>query len=366
MNQEKTAVIKMVLLVPTLECGGSEKYVSLFCNTIDSNRFAVTLAVLNNAHPFYTITNKAVTVVDLKVKHVRNSVLKIAALVKQVQPDIIFSAANHLNIYLAFFRNKFSKNIILVARESSVVSINSKRAKFPFLYNLLLKKYYNRFDCIICQSAFMQQDLINKYNIAKEKTVVIHNPVQENVLPVALPPVPHQPIKLITVARLSAEKGIDRLIRSVANLSMPFEYHIIGEGDQRQVLQNLINRLQLQNKVFLHGAKSTPFAGMEDADLFLMGSHYEGFPNTLLEAGILGIPVVAFDVPGGIAEIISNGSNGFLVKNGDEKQFVLTIEKAIQTRFNRQQISTATGHTFSLQQIIARTENLFVQLMDLK
>ncbi len=358
MNGGVVNKIKILIITPTLECGGSEKYVSLLCNNINTQQFSVTLAVLNNKSPFYTISNRDVTLIDLKAKHARSSLVKIKSLVKQHQPDIIFSTANHLNIYLAVFKNLFSKKIIFIARESSIVSINSKRAKFPVLYNWLIKFFYKRINFIICQSRYMQQDLVDKYNIKKEKTIVINNPVEENTFVGATV----QKNKFITVARLSEEKGIDRLIRSVANLTIPFTYYIIGDGNKKQILQNLINQLQLQSKVFLAGKKDNPFAGMEDAALFLMGSHYEGFPNTLLEAGALGIPVIAFNAPGGISEIITDGENGMLVNNDDEKAFAAAIEKTMGINFNSQQIKNNTQKIFSINLAITKTEALFSAL----
>lgn len=358
MSAESGSKIKILIITPSLQCGGSEKYAAVLCNNIDTQKFAVTLAVLNNAAPFYNITNKAISVIDLKVKQVRNSGFKIKRLVKQLQPDIVYSNANHLNLFLAMFKNRIAKKTLVMARESSVVSSNSKRAKFPVLYNWLLKKYYKRIDYFVCQSQYMQQDLIDHYNIPKQRTVVINNPAEKN------DSIIKQPLqnKFITVARLSPEKGIERLIRSVARLTIPFTYHIIGDGDQKETLKQLIDQLQLQDKVFLEGKKTKPYEGMEDAGLFLMGSYYEGFPNTLLEAGVLGIPVVAFEAPGGINEIISNGENGFLVAQNDEQAFTHAIEKAIATNFNRQQIKATTLKKFSADTIIKETEYVFTQL----
>lgn len=354
-NEKK---IKLLVLTPALECGGSEKYVTLLCNNINTQQFDVTLAVINNTHPFYTISNSAIQICNLQKKHVRSSLFKILATIKTEQPDIIYTTANHLNIYLVLFRRLLPKKIILIARESSVVSINTKRAKYPPLYNWLIKKCYKNFNTIICQSNFMQQDLVDNYHVEKNKTVVINNPVEDTRVMAHAPAVN----KLLTVARLSEEKGIDRLIRSVAKLTIPFQYYIIGDGNKKEVLQQLIDELNLQDKIFLPGKKKQPFAGMEDAALFLMGSHYEGFPNVLLEAGVLGIPVVAFDVPGGINEIITNSENGILVKNNDEAAFAKAVEKALLTNFNRQQIQATTKTNFSVNAIIKKTEDLFIQL----
>jgi glycosyltransferase involved in cell wall biosynthesis len=204
----------------------------------------------------------------------------------------------------------------------------------------------------------MREDLVTNFNFPEGKTTVIHNPVEE----ISGAPIPIAKNKFITVARLSEEKGIDRLIRSAAKLTIPFQYFIIGEGDQREKLQKLIIDLQLGDKVFLTGEKINPYLGMEDAALMLSGSLYEGFPNSLLEAGMLGIPVVAFDAPGGIGEIIRSGENGLLVKDNDEAAFAITIEKASQTTFDRAKIITSTKERYTLYKVIAETERLFKQL----
>jgi len=356
--------IKLLILTPTLQCGGSEKYVSLLCNNINTQKFDVTLVVLNNSIPFYNISNHAVSVVDLKVNRARNSLFKIVAMIKSHKPNIVFSTANHLNLYLAIFKNWLPKNVILIARESSIVSINSKRAKSPALYTWLLKSFYKRIDHIICQSLYMQQDLIGNFNVDKNKTIVINNAVEapESTIDDFLHKGNLNKVKFVTVARLSEEKGIDRLIRAVAKLSLPYSYHIIGSGKKKHALQVLINEMGLQHSIFLEGEKHDPFAGMEDAALFLMGSYYEGFPNTVLEANTIGIPVIAFNVPGGINEIITNGENGFLVNEDNENKFTQAIERALQTNFEAQKIKASTRSKYSILAITKATEDLFTQL----
>lgn len=366
-NEDKK--IKLLIFTPTLECGGSENYVSLLCNNIDKNRFDVTLVVLNNAHPFYTIDTSMIEVIDLAVKRVRNSLFRIKKIVQQKQPDIILSSANHLNLLFAMYRWMFPKKILIVARESSIVSINSRHAQFPALYKQLVKRFYSRIDHIICQSLYMQQDLVSNFNISQNKTVVIHNPVKEitvgDIKPGAIQG-SSKKYKFITVGRLSTEKGNDRLIRSVAQLSIPFQYDIIGEGSQRAALQDIINSLQLQDKVFLRGEKINPYLHMDDADLFLLGSYYEGFPNVVIEAGSLGIPVIAFDVPGGTREIITDGGNGLLVGENDETAFAAAIEKALGINFNRNEIIAATKERYALDVIIPEVEALFLRLISTK
>lgn len=356
--------IKLLILIPTLECGGSENYISLLCNNINSAQFDISLVVLNNAHPFYEINKQTVEVIDLGITQVRYSLFAIKNLVKEKQPDIIYTVANHLNLLLATFRWMFPKKIRFIARESSIVSINSKQTKFPALYNKLIKKFYNRLDFILCQSVYMQRDLVSNFNIPLHKTAVIHNPVgtiKTSESKMTDKEGSSKIYQFITVARLIPEKGIDRLIKAVAKLSLPFHYDIIGEGAQRNELQNLIDQLQLQDKIFLKGEMTQPYLHLQSADLFLMGSHYEGFPNVLLEAGSIGIPVVAFDVPGGIAEIITHGENGWLVK--EEKAFTEAIEQAALFKFDREKIKETTNNKYAINTIVTQTEALFTKLL---
>jgi glycosyltransferase involved in cell wall biosynthesis len=363
MNSKKETGIRLLIITPTLECGGSEKFVSLLCEHINTNIFSVCLVVVNNANPFYKIKNPAVEVIDLKKGRVLFSLAAIKKVVKKFNPDIIFSTANHLNLYLAIFKNRFGNKIKFIAREASIVSINSKQAKMPVLYNQLIKKYYKRFDMIICQSAYMQQDLVKNYRIPADKTIVIHNATEEVLYTTVQPKQISEHVnKFMTIARLSDEKGIERLIHAVGLLSIPFTYYIIGEGSKRADLQKLIDDLQLNDKVFLAGQKDIPFIGMEDADLFLMGSYYEGFPNVLLEAGAYGLPVVAFNVPGGIAEIITEGENGILVEDNNIIAFGTTINKALATNFNRAKIIESTKNRFSINNMMAAMENTFLKL----
>ncbi len=359
-----TQKIKLLILTPTLQCGGSEKFVSLLCNHINTNIFSVCLVVVDNARPFYEITNTEIEVVDLKKSRVLFSLSAIKKAVNNFNPAIIFSTANHLNLYLAIFRNHFKAGIKFIAREASIVSINSRQAKMPALYNRLIKKYYHRFDCIICQSVYMQQDLVKHYYIDADKTTVIHNAVQE----IFNKPLQQEKqttelvYKFLTVARLSEEKGIERLIHAVGLLSVPYQYYIIGDGDKRKELQKLIEELRLQDKIFLLGEKQEPFNEMEDANLFLMGSYYEGFPNVLLEAGTHGIPVITFNAPGGIAEIIIENENGLLVEDNDVIAFAAAINKGLAKKFNGNAIIEITKKRFSVNNIIPAIEKLFLQL----
>jgi glycosyltransferase involved in cell wall biosynthesis len=121
------------------------------------------------------------------------------------------------------------------------------------------------------------------------------------------------------VGRLSDEKGFDRLIRSVhelRNSGLKVKLWIVGEGDQREPLQNLIAALGCGEDIRLLGYRSDVRELYEALDVFALSSLREGLPNVLLEAMALEVPVVATRVAG-VPQLIRDGENGLLVAPND-------------------------------------------------
>jgi len=352
--------IKLCIIVPNLQCGGSEKFISILCNHINTAVFEVELFILDGEAIFFQITNPSVKIVRLQIKNVRKSLPAILNIIKKSNPDLLFIAANHLNIFVCVFKFLFPKKLKLITRESSIVSINNKRSKYGELYEKLVKTFYKNVDFIFCQSDYMQNDLIKNYKIKKEKTIVIYNPVEEVITTEISTRFSVSEHKFLTVGRLSAEKGIERILRALSLLTIDFKYYIIGSGKEKNKLSHLIHELNLTDKVFFEEEKHDPYQNMSNADLFLLGSYYEGLPNVLLEAGMLGIPVVVYNSPGGISEIIVDGSNGFLA-NADvsDKVFADTIARAVNYKFNKKKIIQMTKDKFSANKIISQIENSF-------
>lgn len=351
--------IKLLIAVPSLECGGLERNVLNICNNINNRKFETTLVIINNENPFYKVTNHLVKVVNLKKKNVRKAVFDVKKIIVEQKPDIVLSTANHLNLLFAIFRFLFPRKTKFIARESSIVSINTRRNKFHFLFDKLLKLCYRKFDHIVCQSNYMQQDLLMHYHIPAAKTSIINNAV---VLPEhwTEPREYRLPHRYITVARLSEEKGIDNIIRALQKTTTPFQYTIIGDGPMLSSLKQLTIDLKLQQQVLFAGAHSSPYSVVSEPDLFLMGSHYEGFPNVLLEANSLGIPVVCFDAPGGINEVVDSGVNGILVTPNDLDAFAAAVDKASSIPFDRKKIQALTLEKYNTKSMMDKWEKLFL------
>ncbi|UBH16501.1 glycosyltransferase [Macrococcus armenti] len=126
--------------------------------------------------------------------------------------------------------------------------------------------------------------------------------------------------KLITMGRLSPEKGFDLLIDSMVEVvkNRPdAKLYILGDGPLKNQLENQIKSLSLENNVFLLGQRSNPFYLMQLCDLFVLPSHYEGQSMVLLEAMTLGMNVLASNI---VANnyVLDDGKYGMLVENTSE------------------------------------------------
>ncbi|MCF0186266.1 MAG: glycosyltransferase family 4 protein, partial [Bacteroidaceae bacterium] len=126
---------------------------------------------------------------------------------------------------------------------------------------------------------------------------------------------------VIAVGRYAHQKGFDRLIRIWSEVYQQFpqwQLHIYGRGD-RTYYQQLVAHFHLQESCFLHPFESDVQSIYKTASIFAFSSRYEGFGLTLIEAMHSGLPCVSFSCPCGPRDIITDGSDGFLVET--ENQF---------------------------------------------
>lgn len=137
---------------------------------------------------------------------------------------------------------------------------------------------------------------------------------------------------VLSVGHLSSIKRRDLLItawKEVAAAYPDWQLHIIGEGPEKQQLQQQINQLQLGAQVQLLNATSNVEQHYNNASVFVLTSAFESFSLVLLEAKVSGIPCVSFDVVCGPNELIREGVDGFLVPFGDTGRLAERIKQLI-------------------------------------
>tara|TARA_R110000772_G_scaffold60993_13_gene137520 strand:- start:3193 stop:4338 length:1146 start_codon:yes stop_codon:yes gene_type:complete len=160
-------------------------------------------------------------------------------------------------------------------------------------------------------STGVTNDLVQNFNMPKARTLTIFNPYdhkqichdgkQTNEFALSRQ-------YIVAVGRLTKSKNFGMLIKAYYAADCPYDLVILGDGDsqERNKLQALIDAKNLSEKVHLAGYANNPFSVMKNAVFYISASLNEGFPNAMLEAMVLGLPVVASNCESGPAEILAN------------------------------------------------------------
>lgn len=346
-----------------MRTGGAERFVSNVLTHLDSNYFDITLILINKEGNYLKLLPKNLNIIDLKCLRVRNSFLKIVYLINYLKPDVVFTTVSHLNIFLGTLRIFFLRKAKFIARESNTLSVRIKNQKYPRLFKILYKLFYNNFDVVIAQSKFMKVDLVDNFGLDSKKIKVIYNPVDINFIHSNITPnkklFNNKNLNLLAVGSLEYQKGFDILINASKFIKCDFNIIILGRGSLYESLVSLRNKLGLKNNIKFIGNVENPFIYMNEADFLVLSSRFEGLPNVVLEANACGTPVIAFDCPGGTSEIIKDGLNGILIKKLDSNALAQTINTFSQYKFINKEIISNTREKHSIEKIIPIITSLF-------
>jgi glycosyltransferase involved in cell wall biosynthesis len=361
--------IKILWVLPSLAGGGAERVVVTLLRHLDRDRFESSLAVVNMQNAIYLGDLPGdVELLDLKCKRVRYALPRILMLVRKRRPDIVFSTLGHLNLAIAFLKPLLPKCTHYVAREASVVSKVRYLHRWPRLVSWLYRCLYRRFDRIICQSQPMLEDLLNTYNLPPGKALVIPNPIDVELVrkrsleTFQLSGFHQDRFNVVVAGRLSHEKGMDVLLQAVAMCGdIPINVVVLGEGMLRQDLENQAHVLGVSNRVKFIGFQPNPYPYFACADLFVLSSHVEGFPNVVMEALICGTPVVATPCAEMLTQILGDGANGWLAERIDAGALAEALRSAatLPRRTPRRQELEAR---FDVRQIIQQYQKLLEEI----
>lgn len=332
-------VKKILFIMPILGRSGADRVIFTLLNNIDRSQFQPHLLLYKNDKEKNALVKeleKDVVVEYLNITgRARYALPKIVFGIKDTckkhNIDTIFISSGTSNATLSPFLSYFGKNIRKIARESNLPSLFEKNFIAKFLY----KTCYKSYDVIVAQSDDMVNDLVTKMNVPERKIVKINNPLDyKRIKLMSIKPSEHQfpanRINLLTIGRLTYQKGYDQLLKSFSRLSKD-KYHltIVGEGEDEVMLKTISSELGLDANVTFIPATDNPYALLKNCDVFISSSRWEGYPNVVIEAIACGTPVLANTYPGGINEII-NDNNGIICDiTGDiepELSKVLKIE----------------------------------------
>lgn len=340
--------MEIAFFIPSLDIGGAERSVVRLSNKLVEFGHDVQIVTAKNTGNLKQEIRQEITIVEIGIIElpklgILGSVPYLIRYFKTYSPDVFISFMKHVNI-TAILSHKLSGSdapIIINERNYLSKTISNHNPIRSSVILFLMKSLYPLSDGIIAISDGVAKDLSNILSIDRKKITSIYNPVvTDGLIKKSKEPVDHPWFKdenqkvILAVGRLVPQKDFPTLIKAFAKLveNRKVRLMILGEGEKRQELEQLIEDLNLTDSVEMPGKVQNPFTFMKNSSVFVLSSSWEGLGNVLIEAMACGCPVVSTDCPSGPSEILKHGEYGQLVPVGDPDSMANAIEEVLENQ----------------------------------
>lgn len=365
----------LTFVISSLGSGGAERALVLLVEGLLKNGHEVSIVTLYGKETYFYQVDNRITIYALDIANksrsfvnaIWNNLSRIWVLRQKIcslKPDIVISFLTETNI-LALLALMNTGIAVIISEQNNPILDSS-----GFLWDILRKFTYPRATKVVSCSKGVD-DYFDW--IAQNKRAVIYNPLtpitdDQNTINLS-EKVDSDKKLLVGMGRLTYQKGFDILLSAfnkIAHKYPQWQLIILGEGELRDELENLRDKLGLNHQVSLPGRIKNPFALLKQSKIFVLSSRYEGFGNVIIEAMGCDCAVISTDCPSGPREIIDGGVNGILVPTEDVSALAVAIERLISNPEEAKKLAKIAKETvvrFSLERIVENWEALITEVI---
>ena len=335
--------MKILFNIGNLQKGGAERVIANLSNNLNNKGYDISIVIGPNEQSFYKINQdvKIYAIDKNKVykNRIQKNILRIKELnkvIKEVKPDVIVSFLPEPS-YRVLFIKVFNRKLKIIVSVRNDPKIEYK----SILNKIAMKILYPKANGFVFQTAEARDFFCNKI---KRKSVIIPNPLNEQFVDEKINKNKNKNKLIVNVGRLEEQKNQALLIKAfneVVKKHPEYKLIIYGEGTLRRKLEDMISDMGLNKNVFLPGNVNDVIDKLNEAEIFILSSNFEGMPNALMEAMAMGLACISTDCPcGGPRFLIKQDSNGILLKKDcDYKDMAEKINYLIENEQIRKQIS---------------------------
>lgn len=316
--------MRLGILVPNINQGGTERVAANLADEFIKMGFDVMLITIgNNKFPFpcdAKLIKLDVEPISGKLKRFISRYNKIRTTVSSHKIDVILSMGEYSNLLCSLL----PKHILRVIRITN--SLSRISGAKSFLIKTITKVAMRRSDLVILPT----KDLEQEYSRFQKKIKVIANPIHaefkssNNISKSA-----SEDAYWLHIGQFVEQKNHYGLLSIYKNYLVASKQKrqllLLGKGKLEEQTMERARKLQISEFVLFKGWADYPVNYINDAIGLLLPSHWEGFPNVLIEAMTQAVPVIAYDCRTGPRDILQDGTAGLLVPYGDEEQFVRSM-----------------------------------------
>ena len=299
--------------------------------------------------------------------------LKLVNIFRKLEPEIVLVHGSDSLKYAAL-ASRFYRKPLMIYRNIGMASFWKRNS----LQIQLNKKLLERFDAVVSVSKISREDFLKLYGLSPNKVFTIPNgidlkPYQSLKIGQVRSQIRHRlgitekDTLLISVGNLSPEKNQSELITLVNELrEMSLHLVLLGDGPLRQKLEQQANEYQLQERIHFLGLQSNVAQFLAASDIFLLPSRSEGMPAVLIEAGMAGLPSVAYDV-GGVKEVIETDMTGIIVPSHSYQEFKANVVSLLGNPEKRRRLGSLARQQypkrFAMEKVASEYEALLLKLL---
>ena len=345
--------IKLIIFHPYSSLGGADKSLARLIDGLDHNKYDIFFLSLKRIYITKFLKKKVKTVAIKKTKTIF-SVFFVREFLKKFNENekiIFLSNQNFANIISFIILQKFRsiKHVVIERNHLDEFKYNSNVFQFfkKKFIKFLMKITYKYADLVIGNAKELSEDLTKLIN---KKVKTIYNPAfDKSIFKLSKSKIKLKKQKnkkiILNIGRLELQKNQITLLKAIRKID-DVELIIIGYGSQEKKLEDFIKKNMLRSKVHILKNVSNPYPFFKIADLFVLSSVYEGFPNVLTEAIMFKVPIISSNCKSGPYEILMKKKGPQIFK----KENYIDLRKKILSHFRNKQV------------ICSRQKNLYASL----
>ncbi len=357
------AKIKIVHIVTSLRFGGAEKLLWDMARFLNQSRFEMTVITVVGGGPLEDKFRELGVKVIINEKKSRlglGLVGRIKKQLKEIQPDIVHTHLFAGDCWGRLAAWKAGVPVIVSTAHNTDRDEGSMKKYIKWLLSFPTKK-------VVAVSEAVKQYVIRSEKVAAAKVAVIYNGVDvaKYLRPGAAVLSGGKPV-IGVIGRLAPQKGHATLLRAVASMRHhEARLKVVGDGALEKDLKRLASTLGIEDRTEFMGARQDVDKILDQIDILVLPSLWEGLGLVLIEASLAGRVVVGSRV-GGIPEVVRDKETGRLVPPGDEKALADTLDWLIDHPEAARKLAWAAqefAKKFDIKKMVGQYEKMYIDLL---